>query len=79
MTISPHPSVDELLQAVRSRGGNASCLVCGHEEFAMEEAAILGAGMQEGYGGRRLKRAQLVCKNCSHVMSFEVEKLRTDR
>jgi hypothetical protein len=53
--------------------------VCGREEFTMEEAQILGAGKQEGYGARRLKRVQLVCENCSHVMSFEVEKLRAGR
>ena len=43
----------------------------------MEEAQLLGAGKQEGYGTRRLKRVQLVCENCLHAMSFEVDKLRT--
>jgi predicted nucleic-acid-binding Zn-ribbon protein len=74
--VPAHPSVDELREAILARGGNLTCPVCGREEFTMEEAQILGAGKQEGYGARRLKRVQLVCENCSHVMSFEVEKLR---
>ena len=74
-----HPSIEELREAIRSRGGTMACPVCGREEFAMEEAQIMGAGKQEGYGARRLKRVQLVCENCSHVMSFEVEKLRAAR
>jgi hypothetical protein len=74
--VPAHPSVDELREAIRARGGNLACTVCGGEEFVMEEAQLLGAGKQEGYGTRRLKRMQLVCENCSHVMSFEVEKLR---
>jgi hypothetical protein len=74
--VPAHPSVDELREAIRARGGNLACTVCGREEFVMEEAQLLGAGKQEGYGTRRLKRMQLVCENCSHVMSFEVEKLR---
>jgi predicted nucleic-acid-binding Zn-ribbon protein len=77
--VPAHPSVDELREAIRARGGNLTCPVCGREEFTMEEAQILGAGKQEGYGTRRLKRVQLVCENCSHVMSFEVEKLRAGR
>lgn len=77
--VPAHPSVDELREAIRSRGANLACTVCGGEEFTMEEAQLLGAGKQEGYGARRLKRVQLVCGNCSHVMSFEVEKLRTAR
>ena len=79
MDLPAHPSVEELRQAIRSRGGNMACPMCGREEFAMEEAQIMGAGKQEGYGARRLKRVQLVCENCSHVMSFEVERLRADR
>lgn len=74
--VPAHPSVDELREAIRARGGNLACTVCGREEFVMEEAQLLGGGKQEGYGTRRLKRMQLVCENCSHVMSFEVEKLR---
>ena len=76
MEVPAHPSVDELREAIQARGGNLACPVCRQEEFVMEEAQLLGAGKQEGYGTRRLKRVQLVCENCSHVMSFEVEKLR---
>jgi predicted nucleic-acid-binding Zn-ribbon protein len=77
--VPAHPSVDELREAICARGENLTCPVCGREEFTMEEAQILGAGKQEGYGARRLKRVQLVCENCSHVMSFEVEKPRAGR
>ena len=79
MDVPAHPSVDELREAIRARGGNLTCPVCGREEFTMEEAQILGAGKQEGYGTRRLNRVQLVCENCSHVMSFEVERLRVNQ
>jgi len=74
--VPAHPSVDELREAIRATGGNLVYPVCNREEFAMEEAQLLGAGKQEGYGTRRLKRVQLVCESCSQVMSFEVEKLR---
>lgn len=76
MQISDHPTVDELRQAIRERGATLACTICGTEEFALEEATILGAGQEQGYGGHRLKRAQLVCRNCSHVMSFEVSMLK---
>ncbi len=31
-----------------------------------------------GYGAHRLKRADLVCEGCGHVMGFELEKLRSE-
>jgi hypothetical protein len=45
----------------------------------MEEATLRGAGKGQHYGTYRLARAQLVCKKCGHVMSFEVEKLQKNQ
>jgi uncharacterized protein with PIN domain len=51
--------------------------VCGREEgFALEEASVLGTGRAEQYGTSRQHRAQLVCENCGHAMSFDLAKLR---
>ena len=75
MDISSRPSVTELRQAIQARGGNITCNVCGHEEFSMEQVATMEAG-GSGYGTHRLKRADLVCENCGHVMGFELAKLR---
>lgn len=77
MDISSHPTVDELREAVRARGATLACTVCGHEEFSMEEAELRGAGAGQYFGNYRLPRAQIVCENCGHVMSFEVDKLRS--
>lgn len=76
MDIPRHPSVSELRDAMSARGAKLSCTVCGHGEFSMEEAEIRGAGAGQYFGNYRLPRAQVVCENCGHVMSFEVEKLR---
>jgi uncharacterized Zn finger protein len=74
MSLSSHPSADELRQAIQSRGGNITCNVCGGEEFSMEQVTTVDAG--GGYGSHRLKRADLICGNCGHVMGFELEKMR---
>lgn len=76
MDISSHPSVEELRQAIQAKGGNIACNVCGGEEFSMEQVAAMDAG--GGYGMHRLKRADLVCENCGHVMGFELDKLRSE-
>jgi uncharacterized Zn finger protein len=79
MEISSHPSVDELREALRERDVTLACTICGQEEFSMEEATLRGAGKGQHYGTYRLARAQLVCKKCGHVMSFEVEKLQKNQ
>ena len=77
MDISSHPSVEEVRQAIRAkRGVGVACNVCGGEEFAMEQVAAMEAG--GGYGMHRLKRADLVCEGCGHVMGFELDKLRSE-
>lgn len=53
-----------------------ACTVCRHEEFSIEEAEIRGIGGGQYLGNHRLPRAQIVCENCGHVMSFEVRKLQ---
>lgn len=78
MDISSHPSVDELRRAIRAKGGAAICKECGSEELSMEQVAPMDAG-GSGYGTHRLKRADLVCENCGHVMGYELDKLRSDR
>jgi len=50
--------------------------VCGREGFTLVEVTVLGAGMAEQYGTRRQQRAQLVCENCGHVMTFDLAKVR---
>ncbi len=74
--VGSHPTVEGIMQAVRSKGGSVGCTVCDHEEFSLEEVSVQGAGMSEGYGTRRRQRAQLVCENCGHVMNFDLAKLR---
>lgn len=74
MGISSHPSADELREAIKARGGSIVCNVCGHEDFAMEQVTTRDAG--GGYGTHELKRADLVCENCGHVMGFELAKLQ---
>lgn len=76
MESSSHPSVGQLLEAVRGRGGTAACTVCGGEEFSAEQIAPLAAS--GAYGSRRLSRTQLTCENCGHVMNFDLEKIRSD-
>ena len=69
-------SLAEVRRAVRSKGGTLACPLCGREEFAIEEAAVLGGGSQAGYGRGRLQRAQLVCENCGGVVTFDLGRLR---
>lgn len=71
---SHHPSVEEIQQAVRSKGGNLSCPLCGHEEYSVEEVTVLSAQM--AYGAHRVRRAQLVCQNCGNVLNFDLSRLR---
>ncbi len=77
MEIPSHPTVDEPRQAVQGRGGKRACATCGHEEFALDEVAIMVAGKHEDYGAHRLRRAQLVCENCGCVTAFDPERLRS--
>lgn len=77
MDISSHPSVEELRQAIQARGGTAICKECGSEDLSMEQVAPVDAG-GPGYGTHRLKRADLVCENCGHVMGYELAKLRAN-
>jgi len=69
-----HPSVEEIKQAVQTKGGTLTCPVCGREEYTVEEVEILSG--QQGYGGHRLHRAQLVCENCGCVVNFDLTKLQ---
>ena len=69
-----HPSVEEIKQAVQTKGGTLTCPVCGREEYTVEEVEILSE--QHGYGGHRLHRAQLVCENCGCVVNFDLTKLQ---
>lgn len=71
-------SVEEVRQAVRARGGELACPVCGRDEFALEEVAILGAGRLQQYGSRRLRRAQLICENCGGTVSMDPSRLGAD-
>jgi predicted nucleic-acid-binding Zn-ribbon protein len=72
-----HPvSVEEVRGWIRSRGGDLACPICGREEFALDEVAIMGAGRHEGYGAHRLRRTQVVCENCGCVTGFDLERLR---
>ena len=72
---SHHPSVEEIQHAVRSKGGSLRCPVCGREEYAVEEVAVLSAQMS--YGAHRVQRAQLVCENCGNVLNFDLTRLRS--
>ena len=76
MEIPSHLSVEELRQTIQARGGAAVCMECGGEKLSLEQVAPMSA--REGYGTHRLKRADLVCENCGHVMGYELEKLRAD-
>ena len=71
------PTVEGVKRAVRAKGGTPACPVCGgEEEFALEEASVLGSGRAEEYGTSRLRRAQMVCENCGHAMDFDLAKLQ---
>jgi transcription elongation factor Elf1 len=68
-----HPSVEEIKQAVQSKGGTLTCLVCGREEYEVEEVDIMSG--HRSYGAHRLHRAQLVCANCGCIANFDLTKL----
>ena len=70
-----HPTVEAVHEAVRAKGGSLSCPLCGRDEFALEEVTVLGAGMAEGYGTRRVQRGQLVCENCGCVVAIDLARL----
>ena len=75
MDLGIHPTVEAVHEAVRAKGGSLSCPICGRDEFALEEVTVLGAGMAEGYGTRRVQRGQLVCENCGCVVSIDLTRL----
>ena len=54
MDFGIHPTVEAVHEAVSAKGGSLSCPLCGRDEFALEEVTVLGAGMAEGYGTRRV-------------------------
>ena len=76
MDFGIHPSVEAVHEVVRAKGGSLSCPLCGRDEFALEEITVLGGGMAEGYGTRRVQRGQLVCKNCGCVITIDLARLR---
>ena len=76
MDAGSHPTVEQIKEAVQAKGGTLACPVCGQEAFTLEEVTVLGAGMAEGYGTRRIQRGQLVCDNCGCVINFDLQKLR---
>ncbi len=75
MDFGIHPTVEAVHEAVSAKGGSLSCPLCGRDEFALEEVTVLGAGMAEGYGTRRVQRGQLVCENCGCVVAIDLERL----
>ena len=76
MDAGSQPSVEGIKQSLRSKGGTLVCPLCGSEEFVLHEVSVLGAGRSEGYGTRRERRAQLVCKNCGGVVSLDLSVLQ---
>ena len=75
MDFGIHPTVEAVHEAVSAKGGSLSCPLCGRVEFALEEVTVLGAGMAEGYGTRRVQRGQLVCENCGCVVAIDLARL----
>ena len=75
MDFGIHPTVEAVHEAVRAKGGTLACPICGRDEFALEEVTVLGAGMAEGYGTRRVQRGQLVCENCGCVVAIDLARL----
>ena len=75
MDAGSHPTVEGIKEAVQSKGGSLACPVCGREEFTLQEVTVLGAGMAEGYGTRRVQRGQLVCENCGCAVTLDLAKL----
>ena len=75
MDFGIHPTVEGVHEAVSAKGGSLSCFVCGRDEFALEEVSVMGAGMAEAYGTRRVQRGQLVCENCGCVVTLDLARL----
>ena len=75
MDFGTHPTVEAVHEAVRAKGGSLACPLCGRDEFVLEEVTVLGAGMAEGYGTRRVQRGQLVCENCGCVVAIDLARL----
>jgi hypothetical protein len=71
-----HPSVEEIKQAVQSKGGTLTCTVCGREEYAVEEVDIMSG--HRAYGAHQLHRAQLVCASVNKP-GFDFDYRRTGR
>ena len=78
MSVSPHPSADQLREALQERGATLACTVCSHEDFAIEEASIRASGGRNYLGNVRLMREHVICENCGHVMSFALDVLRAE-
>ena len=76
MDFGIHPTVEAVHEVVRAKGGSLTCPLCGRDEFALEEINVLGGGMAEGYGSRRVQRGQLVCNNCGCVITIDLARLR---
>ena len=75
---SRHPSTEELRDILQERGVTLACTVCGHQDFAIEEASIRASGGRNYYGYARLLREQVICENCGHVMNFALDVLRAE-
>ena len=67
-------SVEEIKQAIQSKGGTIACPVCGREDYTAEEVNVLSG--HRTYGTHRLHRVQLVCENCGYVVNFDLAKLQ---
>lgn len=65
------PTVDEVRKQLQDKGVRLACTVCDAEEFTIDFAAVKESG-HNYYGNVRLNRAQLSCRNCGHVMSFDM-------
>lgn len=76
MGISSDPSVEEVKQAVQSKGGTITCVLCGREEYTVDEVDVLSG--QRSYGAQRLHRIQLVCENCGWVVNLDPTKLQDE-
>jgi hypothetical protein len=76
MSVSAHPSAEQLRDALLERDVKLACTICGHEDFAIEEASIRASGGRNYYGNVRLMREQVICEHCGHIMSFSIDVLR---
>jgi hypothetical protein len=77
MTRHTHPSVDELREALREHDAELACTICHNQDFAISYAAPLDVGSHQYYGNQRLERTQVTCLHCGHVMSFDLDALRS--